>query len=279
MNYFLLFTIILLIAVPAYWALTSQRKRSRREKLLAKEFPEDWKKILAENFPLYQKLPNELRTKLERHINVFLAEKRFEGCAGLEITDEIRLTIAAPACLLMLNHISDYYPGVSSILVYPSAFVGKDIELMGDSGAYSEGQSTRIGEAWKNDYIVLAWDHAYSGVRNSDDGDNTILHEFAHQLDVADGWFDGTPPLPSQARYRTWTKVLSDEFDTLSDGYRSDTLKKPVLSAYATKNEAEFFAVATEAFFEKPSKLREQHEALYSELRQYYGLDPLQWPK
>lgn len=274
----LLSSILLLLLVPgcfiAYWMLMGATKRRQREKVENYQFPSQWNTILEKNVPICARIPGEQLKRLKKCILVFLEEKVFEGCNGQEINDEVRVTIAAQACLLLLNGRSDFFPGVSTILVYPSSFLREDTA---SHGTVNEGERTLVGEAWKGDYVVLAWDHALSGSINARDAYNPVLHEFAHQLDVADGWFDGTPPLPKGMQYSAWSSVLAEEFNALSEVYESGKTQKEVLDEYATTNKAEFFAVATEAFFEKPQKLKEKQPKLYQQLQLYYALDPTEW--
>ncbi len=244
-------------------------RRRRREALREQPFPPEWAAILEKNVPYYKLLSEPDRQELHGHIQVFLAEKSFEGCGGLELTDEIKLTIAGQACLLLLHREqeSDDFNRLITILVYPSAYVAHSAERIGP-GAVLEGDSTRLGEASLDGVIVLSWDDVQSGASGLRDGHNVVLHEFAHQLDDEDGAPDGTPKLPTHARYVTWARVLGEEYDRLRQG------KKSVLDDYGAINPAEFFAVATECFFEKPGPLRRKHPALYEELKTFYRQDP-----
>ena len=256
-------------------------KKRRREMLKAAPFPPDWSRILVERFPLYQRLPDADRKELQGHIQVFLAEKKFEGCGGLEITEEMKVCIAAQACLLLLHRNTDYYPGLRSILVYPTAYFVKTTRHVG-AGVMEERFDSRLGEAWDSGAVVLAWDAVDHGTTIPDDGHNVVFHEFAHQLDFEDGKADGAPVLGSgdswfrqRNRYRAWARVLSREYEQL----RAETQQgqTEVLDGYGATNPAEFFAVATESFFERPVRMREEHPELYEELRRYYRQDPAQW--
>ena len=227
---------------------------------------------------MYSRLPPADRVELEGHIQVFLAEKRFEGCGGQEITDEVRVLIAAQACLLLLHRETDYYPRLRSILVYPSSYIARTRRWEKD-GTITESDEARWGESWSHGAVVLAWDGALAGAVELSKGRNLVLHEFAHQLDVEDGIVDGAPLLGDSSlwqvsrRYRTWAKVLSVEFQQLRRAAEGGG--ETVLDAYGAKNPAEFFAVATECFFEKPGQLKERHPALYAELKEFYRQDPL----
>jgi len=228
---------------------------------------------------MYSRLPPAERWELEGHIHVFLAEKLFEGCGGQEITDEVRVLIAAQACLLLLHRDTDYYPSLRSILVYPSSYIARTWRLENDGRTITEGDQARGGESWPHGTVVLAWDGAIAGALELDRNRNLVLHEFAHQLDQEDGIVDGAPLLEgatfSQMRhcYQMWARVLSAEFQQLRRA--AEDGRETVLYTYGAQNPAEFFAVATECFFEKPGQLKEQHPALYAELKEFYRQDPL----
>jgi Mlc titration factor MtfA (ptsG expression regulator) len=226
-------------------------------------------------------LPDEDRKELQGHVQVFLAEKKFEGCGGLEISDEMKVCIAAQACLLLLHRDTDYYPGLRSILVYPSTYVVKTTQHVG-AGVVEERHDSRLGEAWHSGAVVLAWDAVHHGTANPDDGHNVVFHEFAHQLDFEDGKADGAPVLANEDRwfkwknrYRAWARVLSSEYEQLRADIEAG--EKSVLDDYGATNPAEFFAVATETFFERPFALKQRHPALYEELRAFYRQDPARW--
>jgi MtfA peptidase len=246
-------------------------RNRRRERLRSQPFPPAWLTIIERNVSIYDRLPQADQRELHGHIQVFLAEKHFEGCGGLELTDEIKVTIAAQACLLLLHRETSYYPRLITILVYPHAYVAKSVESIG-GGIVLEGETARLGEAWKEGVVVLSWDDVRRGASDLHDGHNVVLHEFAHQLDQQDGTADGAPILEHRSQYVTWARVLSDEYDQL----RRDTEqgRRDVLDEYGATNPAEFFAVATECFFEKPSQLRRKHPQLYEELKAYYRQDP-----
>jgi len=237
---------------------------------------------LEAHCPFYHRLPEADQRELQGHVQVFLAEKSFEGCGGLIMTDEIRVCIAAQACLLLLHRNTDYYPELRSIVVYPSSFLVKTTRHLG-SGVLEESHQARLGEAWQQGAVVLAWDAVCQGTAQPDDGRNVVFHEFAHQLDFEDGRADGAPVLgrgdawsAQKSRYAAWARVLSAEFERL----RAEVLagKNAVLDGYGATDPAEFFAVATESFFERPLEMREKHPDLYEELKQYYRQDPAQWP-
>jgi Mlc titration factor MtfA (ptsG expression regulator) len=270
--------LILLIVVGALvlsFLIGKRALRNRRIKQLAvMPFPDEWERILERNVSLYRYLPDALREQLHNDIKIFITEKHFEGLGGLEMTDEIKVTIAAEASMLLLNRKNSDYPKLSSILVYPSAYVTKQSTAVGE-GAYIEGQSVRLGESWQHGSVVLAWDNVRQGAVNSQDGHNVVLHEFAHQLDQEDGIADGAPILEKRSSYATWARIMSKEYEQLRSNMEHH--KKSVMDKYGATNPAEFFAVATETFFEKPKQLKKKAPDLYAELKSFYNVDPIEW--
>src|SRR5208282_4231509 len=152
-------------------------RNRRRERLRSQPFPHSWLDIIKKNVPIFNRLPQADQRELQGHIQVFLAEKFFEGCGGLELTEEIKVTIAAQACLLLLHRETDYYPRLITILVYPHAYVAKGIRPIG-GGAVLEFETARLGEAWKDGVVVLSWDDVRQGASDLHDGHNVVLHEF-----------------------------------------------------------------------------------------------------
>lgn len=221
--------------------------------------------------PCYKYLtPNE-RNELHGHIQVFLHEKNFEGCEGLEITDEMRVTIAAQACILLLHRETDYFPLMRSILVYPHHYFASTSRIL-PGGLVQEGIQARQGESWKRGPIVLSWDNVLRGAADPDDGHNVVFHEFAHELDSESGAMEGTPRLPNATMYTAWARVLSNEYNSLLIDLKQD--HQHLIDAYGASNPAEFFAVVTEAFFEKPLQLKSHHPELYEQMRSFYLQDP-----
>jgi Mlc titration factor MtfA (ptsG expression regulator) len=211
------------------------------------------------------------REELVGHVQVFLSEKSFEGCGGLQITDEVRVTIAAQACVLLLHRETEYYPDLVSILVYPTAYLVPGGQRNPD-GLLADAPQARLGESWARDVVVLAWDHVLSGASDIHDGQNVVLHEFAHQLDQESGTGDGAPVLPRRSMYVAWARVLGDEFDELvRETHRHH---RTLIDQYGATSPAEFFAVVTETFFEKPQRLLSKHPELYRHLQQFYQQDP-----
>ena len=251
--------------------------RRRRAELKGEPFPRAWDDILERTFPLYRRLPGEDRERLHGHVQVFLAEKNFEGCGGLELTDEVRVTIAAQACLLLLNlEEADYYSRLRSILVYPSTVRPVYVERHA-SGVLPPEDAPILGQSWGHGTVVLSWDSVRGSASAPDDGRNVVFHEFAHQLDQEDGAADGVPYLESASALRTWGEVMQHHYATLRDAVEEG--RTTLLDEYGATNPAEFFAVATEFFFEKPAQLKRKHPALYEELARYYRQDPAAWPE
>lgn len=238
----------------------------RRRRLSARQ-----RAIVQRNVPRYAMLSADDRRELEGHVQVFLAEKRFEGCGGLAMTAEIRLTIAAQACVLLLHRQTDYYPGLGSILVYPSTYVARGTRRrLGD--LVVESDEARIGESSTLGAVVLAWDKVRRNAFPADSGRNVVLHEFAHQLDAEDGAMDGTPVLGTRSAYAAWVRALGAELDELRE--RIAAHQPSDIDAYGAINPAEFFAVVTEAFFEAGAKLKRNHPELYEVLHAFYRQDP-----
>jgi len=249
-------------------------KRRRRKRIRQRPFPEAWLTILEKNLPAYKHLAPDDRHELLGHILIFLNEKKFEGCGGLEVTDEVRVTIAAQACLLLLRRNTDYYPKLRTILVYPGRYAEVVSHHIG-AGIMSEGPEARLGESWLRGPIVLSWDDVRHGAWDPDDGRNVTLHEFAHKLDEEDGDTDGAPALQRAAMYAPWARVLQAEYDGLRDDIENQ--RKTFIDTYGATNPAEFFAVTTEAFFEQPKQLLRKHPELYEQLSRYYAQDPANW--
>jgi Mlc titration factor MtfA (ptsG expression regulator) len=186
----------------------------------------------------------------------------------------MRVTIAGQACLLLLNRPSRVYPGLETVLVYPTAFLAPRNQVDA-AGVVTEMRQDLLGESWGDGRVLLSWDHVRRGAHDGADGHNVVLHEFAHQLDSESGSNNGAPYLGSRESYRSWSAVLSRDFAAL----RTDAIyRQPsVLDHYGATSPAEFFAVATETFFEKPYQLAERHPALFAEFGKYYRVDPREW--
>jgi Mlc titration factor MtfA (ptsG expression regulator) len=250
-------------------------RNKKRDRLRGQPFPEEWDRMLRENFPLYRRLPEEDRPELQGHIHVFLDEKQFEGCNDLEINDEIRVTIAAQACLLLLHRDTDYFPAMTSIFVYPTLFYAEVVEENED-GVVSEYEEDRSGESWDYGPVVLSWEDALMGAAGEEGGYNSVIHEFVHQLDLENGSPDGVPRLENADRCESWERVFTESFEKFER--RLDAGRPTVIDEYGVEGPDEFFAVAAEHFFQTPDALRREYPDLYDELRSYFQQDPVAWP-
>jgi hypothetical protein len=246
----------------------------QRNRFKQRPFPPLWKTVIDANLPVYPCLTPSERRRLQGHIQVFLAEKQFIGCKGLQVTEEMKLTIAAAACLLLLNEQGKYFPRLRSILIYPSTYLVNEKTYSGNY-VVEERRVARLGESWTSDQVVLAWDQIKRDTCNWRDGHNVVVHEFAHQLDQEDGFAEGVPILQRESDYSIWAIVMTREYQQLCNDVERGV--KTVIDSYGATNPAEFFAVATETFFEKPHQLLRKHPALYEQLQRYYQLDPSLW--
>ena len=203
-----------------------------------------------------------------------MAEKPFIGCGGLIMTDEIRVTLATQACMLVINRPNYYYPNVHQVLVYPAAFVVNRSHT-DNIGILQNHSEVLSGESWAHGQVILSWQDALEGASIIDDGRNVVFHEFAHQLDQEKGYANGAPNLAEQEHYQRWSQILSTEFSKLQARVADE--QPSLFGAYAATNPAEFFAVASEVFFEQPQHMAEEHPELYSELNRFYRLNPQFW--
>lgn len=270
---------VLLILIPAlalvaWLASHGWREHRRRRRIGARPFPHAWRAILRRRVPIYRRLPADLQRQLREKLQVFLADKAFIGCQGQAITDEVRVTIAGHAALLQLNRDEPLYPDLRQVLVYPGAFV-VDRLAPGAGGVLRDERRVLLGESWSQGQVILSWPDSLEGAAVPDDGHNVVIHEFAHQLDQASGSANGAPALPSRARYARWSAVLAQAYAELQAQVAAG--QPTLLNAYGATDPAEFFAVATEAFFEQSQALWQAHPALYRELAGYYRVDPAQW--
>jgi Mlc titration factor MtfA (ptsG expression regulator) len=261
---------ILAITGLLLWRAMRQRRRAAE---FSQPFPQEWRALLDRSLPLYKRIPHDLRLKLEPVVRAFLADVRFVGCQGLEVTDDMRLVIATQACLLIVARDPRAYESLSSVLIYPDKFVVKEADE-DEAGVVTEGESVLSGQSFDTARIVLSWlDVQESGVEG--DAYNVVLHEFAHYLDNS---VDGTLTDTGSRReaFEAWHDVLSREYDYLCAAL--DRGDETLIDPYGAEHPAEFFAVATETFFEQPLQMRLRHALLYSELKHFYGLDPASWP-
>jgi Mlc titration factor MtfA (ptsG expression regulator) len=251
--------------------ILSWLKQRRRSKLLAEPFPAQWRDYLNRNVAHYRYLTAREQARLREDVRIFVAEKHWEGCGGLVLTDEIKVTIAGQACLLVLGMEHNYFDRVASILVYPAGYVDPR-EAAGADGQVHAGGEARLGEAWYRGPVILSWADVRAEGRDPSQGHNLVFHEFAHQLDMLDGVINGTPPLGSPEERARWREVMTAEYRRLIEACGAG--RATLLDQYGATNEAEFFAVATECFFDRPAAMKQRHPQLYDLLRDYYHQDP-----
>lgn len=251
------------------WLQSLRRGRLRRQ-----PFPAAWRRILQRHVPLVRRLPADLQLQLKQRMQVFIAEKPFIGCNGLVVTEAMRVVVAAQACLLLLNRPAEHFGNLRQVLLYPGAFVVDKVHHAA-GGVLRDERQVLAGESWSQGQVVLSWDDVLAGAAQADDGQNVVVHEFAHQLDQADGQANGAPPLARAADRQRWARVMRDEFAHLEQQLAQG--EDNLLGAYAATNPAEFFAVASEVFFERGPLLAATRPALFAELAAFYGVDPTSW--
>jgi hypothetical protein len=278
--------IALVAAAVLAWLLAGPIVAARRRRAaMARPLPPPLVACIERNVPLRSRLPAEFAGRHDGLVSAFLAEKEFVGCGGLAITDEIRATIAALACLLVIGR-RGHYDALQSVLVYPSAFWVED-EVEDEAGVVEKRRRDLSGEAWESSRIILSWEDVLEAAHHPGEGYNVALHEFAHYLD-AEGLGLAAPPVstpretgsrsPAAGRPRAleaWSADVLQEFEALRESVGRD--QEPFLDPYAAEDQTEFFAVATEDYFERPSGLRAAHPRLYALLQEFYGLDPAAW--
>ncbi len=250
-------------------------KNRRRRKLIAQPFSEEWDAYLLNNVHFYLLLTEHDQQRLKNKLRILIAEKYWEGCNGFQMTDEVKVTIAAQAALLLLGLEEQYFHTVQSILVYPSSYVVEEKSVT-PAGVEMKSNSAREGEAWSNGPVILSWDNVLQGGQQSFDGRNLVFHEFAHQLDMQNGSVnDGTPWMKNKEQYDKWKYVMQEAYQQLVHdcSYGQQTL----LNCYGATNISEFFAVATECFFERSHEMQHYHLALYDLLAEYYNQNPASW--
>lgn len=269
----LAFAVVLLIVLGLRF-----RKAAARRSLLSKRFTKKQTALLKKRFPRYRTLPEDIKSVLQGYANLLIHDKHYEACGGLpKVTDEMKLVISAQAALLLVGlKKPHFYPRLKSILVYPGAFHDRGQRRF---GIHDEDRGTLLGESWETGSVILSWESVLAGARNADDGMNVTIHEFAHQLDQADGAADGVPILGSRDAYRQWSEIFQREYEELVDEVNDRRGPEPFLDPYGATHPAEFFAVASETFFEEPRELEKEHPELYEQLRSFYGLDPASWPE
>ncbi|MDZ4826988.1 MAG: zinc-dependent peptidase [Actinomycetota bacterium] len=242
----------------------------RTRKLMGEPFPDAWRAILAAHVPHWRYLDGEERLVLEEYTLLLVADKRWEASRGFTLTDEIRVTIAGQAALLILAIGFDAYRNVGSIIVHPTTMKLKGQRAGPARGTVVDAPIPVLGVAHYQGPVIVAWDSVLAGARHPEHGHNVVYHEFAHKLDMLDDVIDGTPPIAVQEQMQRWVDVCTAEYEALRAG-NGDFLR-----TYAAVNPAEFFAVATEAFFDIPVEMETAKPDLYGVLRDFYRQDPAQ---
>ena len=245
----------------------------RRRRIVRRPFPATWRDIVRRYVPLVRELPAAQQLRLKKHIQVLLQEVPFIGCAGLEVTERMRVTIAAQAAFLLLGR-GGSFSNLREVLVYPGHFVVPRTET-GAGGVVHEGRDVLAGQSWQRGQVIVAWAAVQEGAAHPHDGANVVMHEFAHQLDQATGAANGAPYVGRGVLQRDWARVMNREFNALVARLGSE--EPSLIDPYAATSPAEFFAVTTELFFEMPDALAAERPALYEQLKRCYRLDPLAW--
>ncbi|MCA9249209.1 MAG: zinc-dependent peptidase [Planctomycetales bacterium] len=247
----------------------------RRAKLREAPFPEAWLEILQRNLWQYACLTPDEQARLRDDTRIFVAEKNWEGCRGVELDDEMRVTVAGQIALLVLHLPHDYFDSVLSILLYPDAYLARDFDR-DETGIVTEHEAARSGEAWYRGPVILSWPDVLAGGQGPDEGRNLVIHEFAHQLDMLNGReVDGVPAIDSPDEAQRWTEVLQREFKRLQRDCQRG--RPTLLDCYGATEPSEFFAVASEAFFQTPWSFERVHPELYEVLSGYFHQTPALW--
>jgi len=265
--------IAVVLVVGAALAAPTLARIWRRQRIARQPFPAAWRDIVRRRVPLASELPAAQQLRLKKQIQVLLADVPFIGCAGLKVDDEVRVTIAAQAAFLLLGR-GGSFGNLRQVLVYPGHFVVPRSEV-GAGGVVHEGRDVLAGQSWQRGQVIVAWDAVLDGAADPHDGANVVMHEFAHQLDQDTGAANGAPYVGRGALQRDWARVMNHEFDLLRA--RLARAEPGLIGPYAATSPAEFFAVATELFFERPAALAAERPELYEQLRRCYRLDPTSW--
>ncbi|MDK3019506.1 M90 family metallopeptidase [Pseudodonghicola flavimaris] len=264
--------LLLIVSVAAAVAIRLVLKHRRRAALLRTRLTEAQRAIVATEVPLTRKLPARFHQALEGKINAFIGQVDFVGCNGLEVSEEMRLSIAAQACLLIVNS-DTWYDHLTTILIYPAAF--KSRQRQHNGYVVTERETVRSGESWSRGPVILSWADTRRGALNDRDGHNVVFHEFAHQIDDLSGHTDGLPNLPKGQSVAGWARTFVPAYQTHVQNVQAG--HRTVFDAYGATGPEEFFAVAVETFFEKPAALNHHEPAVYRQLAQLFRLDPLSW--
>ena len=275
MNVVVVLALVIVFAGVPFAALAGPTlaRQWRRQRIARRPFPAAWRDIVRRRVPLVRELPPAQQLRLKKHVQVLLAEVPFVGCAGLDVSDEMRVAIAAQAAFLLLGR-GGSFGNLREVLVYPGHFVVPRAES-GAGGVVHEGRDVLAGQSWQRGQVIVAWDAVQDGAAEPHDGANVVMHEFAHQLDQDTGAANGAPYVGRGALQQAWARVMNQEFDALHA--RLACAEPSLIGPYAATSPAEFFAVTTEIFFERPDALAAERPALYEQLKRCYRLDPVSW--
>ncbi|MEO6123840.1 MAG: M90 family metallopeptidase [Ilumatobacteraceae bacterium] len=253
------------------------RRRRRRREALDQPFPDEWRMLLVRRWPLWSLLSDDERFRMEFLIQEFVYDIRWEAANNFDIADIMKVLIAAQACLLVLelgdddDEPSDYYRGVSTVIVHPSTVVLSGPRATGSGGLQTNAPTRIDGQAHFGGPVIVAWDSVSIDARHPGRGLNVVFHEFAHKLDMLDGVIDGTPPLVMGEARERWIEVCTREYKAIRRGSDGDG---ELLRAYGGTDPGEFFAVATEMFFSRPVDMKTRKPDLYDVLSGFYRQDP-----
>jgi hypothetical protein len=267
------FVIVAVVAAAAALAGPTLARLWRCQRITRRPFPAAWRDILRRRVPAARELPAAQQLRLKKHVQVLLADVPFIGCAGLEVSDEMRVTIAAQAAFLLLGR-GGSFGNLREVLVYPGRFAVPRAQVSAD-GVVHEARDVLAGESWQRGQVIVAWDAVLDGAADPHDGANVVMHEFAHQLDQDTGAANGAPYVGRGVLQREWARVMNQEFDALRA--RQADARPGIVDPYGATNPAEFFAVTTELFFERPAALAAERPALYEQLKRCYRVDPASW--
>lgn len=261
-------SVVAWLAGPALW-LALRRARIRRQ-----PFPPAWREVLRQRMPAFRALPADLQLQLKKQAQVLLAEVPFIGCDGLVVTTEMRVLVAAQAALLLLNRRAGSFRNLRQVLLYPQPFIVQRAMHNG-LGLVDESRRVLSGESWQQGQVILSWPDVLAGAAAPGDGHNVVIHEFAHQLDQETGGANGAPYIPGSAARLRWASLMKLEYEALCQ--RLARGEAGLIDPYGATDPAEFFAVTSELFFERPQALAAAHPALFRELVGCYRINPLSW--
>lgn len=269
----MIFVLVAVLVAVGVVVFRRQLRKQHRQALLETPLSADEWAIVLEQVPIVGRLPEPLKTQLQGKMNLFLEQVDFYGCDGLDVTEEMQLSIAAQACLLVVNS-PDWYRNLTTILIYPNAF--KSVNVEHDGYVVTERETVRSGESWSRGPVILSWAHTLQGAANDRDGHNVVLHEFAHQLDDLSGHTDGAPVMAEGQSFAAWERDFVAAYKRHVQKVQHG--RKTVLDAYGAQNHEEFFAVSVEAFFEKPEQLSGDEPEVFAQISKLLRLDPRTWP-